>query len=186
VAALEGIGRNARYLRVLGCYPRKADPSREVPKDVDLLPEAAPAAPAPSGTPLPAESGVAYPLAARRVTGTGEKTHVKVGDVVFGDGFVVIAGPCAVENEEQVFEAARVVREGGGRVLRGGVFKPRTSPYSFQGLGLPGLDILCRAGLEYHLPVVTEVMAPEEVGRVAERADMLQVGARNMQNFALL
>ncbi len=185
-AALEGVGRNARYLRVLGCYPRKADPSREVPKDVDLLPDAAPPQPWPAGSPVPVESRVAYPLAARRATDPGARTPVKVGDVVFGEGFVVIAGPCAVENETQLFEAARVVREGGGRVLRGGVFKPRTSPYSFQGLGIPGLDLLCRAGLEYHLPVVTEVVAPEDVEKVAEFADMLQVGARNMQNFALL
>jgi len=185
-SALEGMGRNARYLRVLGCYPRKADPSREVPKDVDLLPEADGPVPSPAGVPVPSESGVAYPLAARRATDPGARTPVKVGDVVFGEGFVVVAGPCAVEDEAQVFEAARVVREGGGRVLRGGVFKPRTSPYSFQGLGLAGLDLLCRAGLEYHLPVVTEVVAPEDVERVAEFADMLQVGARNMQNFALL
>jgi chorismate mutase/prephenate dehydratase len=185
-SALEGIGRSARYLRVLGSYPRKTDPSREVPKDVDLVSGEAVAPAVSTGVPVPAESGVAYPLAARRASEPGAPTHVKVGDVVFGDGFVVVAGPCAVENEEQVFEAARVVREGGGRVLRGGVFKPRTSPYSFQGLGIPGLDILCRAGLEYHLPIVTEVMAPEDVSRVAEVADMLQVGARNMQNFALL
>lgn len=185
-SALEGMGRNARYLRVLGCYPRKADPSREVPRDVDLLPEGPDPVPSPAGTPVPVEEGVAYPLTARRPAEPEARTRVKVGDVVFGEGFVVVAGPCAVESEEQVFEAARVVREGGGRVLRGGVFKPRTSPYSFQGLGLPGLDILCRAGLEYQLPVVTEVVAPEDVERVAEFADMLQVGARNMQNFALL
>ena len=184
--ALEGVGRNARYLRVLGCYPRKADPSREVPKDVDLLAEGGPSARQPTGTPVPVDAPHVYPLAARRVADPTAKTPVKVGDVVFGEGFVVVAGPCAVENEEQLFEAARVVREGGGRILRGGVFKPRTSPYSFQGLGHAGLDLLCRAGLEYHLPVVTEVVAPEDVERVAEFADMLQVGARNMQNFALL
>ena len=114
------------------------------------------------------------------------RTLVKLGDVVFGEGFVVVAGPCAVENEDQVFETARVVREGGGRVLRGGVFKPRTSPYAFQGLGMAGLDILVRAGQEYGLPIVTEVMSPEDVEKVALRADMLQIGARNMQNFALL
>ena len=184
-AALEGIGRSARYLRVLGCYPRKADPAREVPRDVDLLPETPPAA-APTEAPVPAESRVAYPLAARRAADPSARTEGKVGDVVFGDGFVVVAGPCAVENEAQTFETARVVREGGARVLRGGVFKPRTSPYAFQGLGLAGLDILARAGAEYHLPIVTEVMAPEEVDKVALRADMLQIGARNMQNFPLL
>jgi chorismate mutase/prephenate dehydratase len=184
--ALEGIGRNARYLRVLGCYPRKADPSLQVPMDVDLTPtDAAPAA-VPTAAPLAAESRVAYPLAARRTADESGRTLVKVGDVVFGEGFVVVAGPCAVENEAQVFDTARVVREGGGRVLRGGVFKPRTSPYAFQGLGLAGLDMLARAGLEYGLPIVTEVMAPEDVEKVALRADMLQIGARNMQNFALL
>ncbi len=78
------------------------------------------------------------------------------------------------------------MREGGGRVLRGGAFKPRSSPYTFQGLGLAGLDILARAGLEYGLPIVTEVMAPEDVEKVALRADMLQIGTRNMQNFSLL
>ncbi len=183
--ALEGIGHNARYLRVLGCYPRKTDAALDVPRDVDLSPPQAPPAPVETSVPVAAESKVAYPLAARRAGGA-ERTQVKVGDVLFGEGFVVVAGPCAVENERQVFETARVVREGGGRVLRGGVFKPRTSPYAFQGLGWEGLDILWRAGQEYHLPIVTEVMAPEDVARVAERADMLQVGARNMQNFSLL
>ncbi len=184
--ALDGIGRNARFLRVLGCYPRKADPSLQVPKDVDLAPEAAPAAPVAAAAPLPSETKVAYPLAARRPGAETERTLVKVGDVVFGEGFVVVAGPCAVETEQQVFETARIVREGGAGVLRGGVFKPRTSPYAFQGLGLAGLDILARAGQEYHLPIVTEVMAPEDVEKVALRADMLQIGARNMQNFSLL
>jgi chorismate mutase/prephenate dehydratase len=184
-AALEGIGRNARYLRVLGCYPRKADPSLQVPRDVDLTPAGPVAPPVSTTAPLTSESNVAYPLAARRAGDSG-RTLVKVGDVVFGEGFVVVAGPCAVETESQVFETARIVREGGGRVLRGGVFKPRTSPYAFQGLGLAGLDILARAGQEYGLPIVTEVMAPEEVEKVALLADMLQIGARNMQNFALL
>ncbi|MBK9373009.1 MAG: 3-deoxy-7-phosphoheptulonate synthase [Holophagales bacterium] len=184
--ALEGIGRNARYLRVLGCYPRKADPSLQVPRDVDLSPAEEAAAPGPAAPPLASESKVAYPLAARRAGDEAGRTLVKVGDVVFGEGFVVVAGPCAVENEGQVFEAARVVREGGGRVLRGGVFKPRTSPYAFQGLGMAGLDILVRAGQEYGLPIVTEVMSPEDVEKVALGADMLQIGARNMQNFALL
>jgi chorismate mutase/prephenate dehydratase len=184
--ALEGIGRNARYLRVLGCYPRKADPSLQVPRDVDLSPAEAVVPAVSTAAPLAAESKVAYPLAARRGGDGPSRTLVKLGDVVFGEGFVVVAGPCAVESEGQVFDTARVVREGGGRVLRGGVFKPRTSPYAFQGLGLAGLDILARAGLEYGLPVVTEVMAPEDVEKVALRADMLQIGARNMQNFSLL
>ena len=134
--------------------------------------------------PVPEESAVAYPLAAR--VPDGSRTGVKVGDVVFGEGFVVVAGPCAVESARQVSEAARAVREAGARVLRGGVFKPRTSPYAFQGLGWEGLELLRRAGQEYGMPIVTEVMAPEDVERVASKADMVQVGARNMQNFSLL
>jgi chorismate mutase/prephenate dehydratase len=98
----------------------------------------------------------------------------------------VIAGPCAVEGEEQVRRCARAVKEGGGHILRGGCFKPRTSPYSFQGLGYEGLSYLVHAGEDFGLPVITEVLHPKEVDRVALQADILQVGARNMQNFSLL
>ncbi len=98
----------------------------------------------------------------------------------------MIAGPCAVESREQIQDAAAMVRARGAVMMRGGAFKPRTSPYSFQGLGFPGLELLVEAGHSYEMPVVTEVLRPEDAQRVAERADMLQVGARNMQNFALL
>lgn len=116
-----------------------------------------------------------------------ERTQVKVGDVVFGGELVpVIAGPCAVESEEQILETARAVKEHGAHLLRGGAYKPRTSPYSFQGLEEEGLKLLAAARAETGLPVVTEVVDPRDVELVCEYADMLQVGARNMQNFALL
>jgi 3-deoxy-7-phosphoheptulonate synthase len=116
-----------------------------------------------------------------------DDTVIRVGDVlVGGDGFVVMAGPCSVESSEQIGATARFVRDHGAHVLRGGVFKPRTSPYAFQGLGWEGLDLLVAAGRETGLPVVTEVMAVDQVRRMAQTADILQVGARNMQNFDLL
>jgi 3-deoxy-7-phosphoheptulonate synthase len=108
------------------------------------------------------------------------------GVSVGGKKLVVMAGPCAVEGREELLEAAQAVKEAGAHMLRGGAFKPRTSPYSFQGLGEEGLRILADARRETGLPVVTEVMSPEQVPLVTTYADILQVGARNMQNFALL
>ncbi len=123
---------------------------------------------------------------ASRLTRTAD-TEIRIGDVVVGGVRpVVIAGPCSVESAEQVRVCARAVSESGGDMLRGGCFKPRTSPYSFQGMGYKGLDLLTDAGHEYGLPVVTEVLHPSDVGPVAAKADVLQIGARNMQNFALL
>ena len=116
-----------------------------------------------------------------------EDTLVKVGDAVIGgDELVVMAGPCAVEDEEQVISSARMVKAAGAKILRGGAFKPRSSPYSFRGMGVQGLQLLAKAGKETGLPVVTEVMSPEDVGMVAQYADMLQIGTRNAQNFNLL
>ncbi len=133
-------------------------------------------APAPSA-PYRLASRVAHP----------EKTVVRVGDALIGAGRpVVIAGPCSVESETQIIEAALLAREAGAQLLRGGAFKPRTSPYSFQGLGLDGLAPLARARAESGLPIVTEVMEPAMVEPVAAVADVLQVGSRNMQNFPLL
>lgn len=114
-------------------------------------------------------------------------TVVNVGGVrVGGDNFVVIAGPCSVESREQLCETARAVRASGAHMLRGGAYKPRTSPYDFQGLGVEALRFLREASNETGLPVVTEVMSEADLETVAEYADMLQVGARNMQNFSLL
>jgi len=116
-----------------------------------------------------------------------EDTVIKVGDVEIGrDNFTVIAGPCAVETEMQTIESARAVKKAGAKLLRGGAFKPRTSPYSFQGLGEEGLKILAKAREETGLPVVTEVLDVRDTDLVAEYADVLQVGARNMQNFLML
>jgi 3-deoxy-7-phosphoheptulonate synthase len=116
-----------------------------------------------------------------------EPTRITVGDVVVGGRkIVVMAGPCAVESREQVLEVATRVKAAGASVLRGGAFKPRTSPYSFQGLEEEGLKYLAEARRETGLPVITEVMEPEKVAVVAEHADILQIGARNVQNFSLL
>jgi len=108
------------------------------------------------------------------------------GVVVGGKEIVVMAGPCSVESRSQLLETAHAVKEAGAHILRGGAFKPRTSPYSFQGLGLKGLEILAEARECYGLAIVTEVMTPEAVPMVAEYADILQIGARNMQNYGLL
>jgi 3-deoxy-7-phosphoheptulonate synthase len=115
-----------------------------------------------------------------------DKTVVPVEGVYFGQGFTVIAGPCSVESERQTVETATAVKEAGGHALRGGAFKPRSSPYAFQGLGLQGLKILRKAKEETGLPIVTEVIDARDVFWVSEYADVLQIGARNMQNFSLL
>jgi 3-deoxy-7-phosphoheptulonate synthase len=115
-----------------------------------------------------------------------DRTIVSVGNVRFGEGLVIIAGPCSVESEEQMLETAAAVKEAGADMLRGGAFKPRTSPYAFQGLGLQGLKILAKAREVTGLPFATEVLDTRDVSWVAEFADMIQIGARNMQNFSLL
>jgi len=116
-----------------------------------------------------------------------QDTVIKVGDITIGgEELVVMAGPCAVESEEQVLETARAVKAAGANILRGGAFKPSTSPYGFRGLGEEGLKILDQARKEIGMPIITEVLAPDDVELVARYADILQVGARNMQNFSLL
>jgi 3-deoxy-7-phosphoheptulonate synthase len=116
-----------------------------------------------------------------------QKTVIKAGDIEIGtERLVVMAGPCAVESESQILETAYAVKEAGARILRGGAFKPRTSPYSFQGLGERGLEFLARAREATGLKIVTEVVNDRDVQLVAQYADVLQIGARNMQNFALL
>lgn len=114
-------------------------------------------------------------------------TIIKVGKVEIGaDRIVVMAGPCSVESREQLLQVARSVKKNGADILRGGAFKPRTFPYSFQGLGKEGLEILAEARQETGLPIVTEVMSPTDVELVETYADILQIGARNMQNYPLL
>jgi 3-deoxy-7-phosphoheptulonate synthase len=116
-----------------------------------------------------------------------EDTIIKVKDAIIGDGnFAVMAGPCAVESEVQIVDTAKKVKESGALFLRGGAFKPRTSPYSFQGHGENGLKYLKKASEITNLPIVTEIMDTEDYDLVAEYADIIQIGARNMQNFSLL
>jgi 3-deoxy-7-phosphoheptulonate synthase len=116
-----------------------------------------------------------------------DDTVIRVGDAVIGDGsLTVMAGPCSIESREQLFTTADSVAAAGATVLRGGAFKPRTSPYSFQGLGVEGLRYLAEARERTGLPVITEVMEPSQVDIVAEYADILQIGTRNMQNYSLL
>jgi 3-deoxy-7-phosphoheptulonate synthase len=127
----------------------------------------------------------AYEMVSREFKSVDTVVQVD-GAAIGGDRFVVMAGPCAVETREQVMATARAVRNGGAKVLRGGAFKPRTSPYSFRGLGEEGLKILRDARGETGLPIVTEVISHDLVDLVCEYADILQVGSRNMQNYALL
>ena len=127
----------------------------------------------------------AYKVASREFH--PENSIVMVGDVaVGGPEPVVMAGPCSVEDEEQMVSTARSVKASGAKILRGGAFKPRTSPYSFRGMGLDGLKLLNTAKQETGLPIITEVMTPGDVDIVAQYSDVLQVGARNMQNYNLL
>ncbi|HEV8643179.1 MAG TPA: 3-deoxy-7-phosphoheptulonate synthase [Methylomirabilota bacterium] len=127
-----------------------------------------------------------FKLASREVHGENTRVPVADGVVVGGERVVVMAGPCSVESRDQVLDVAAKVKAAGAAVLRGGAFKPRTSPYAFQGLEEEGLKLLTEAKRETGLPIVTEVMEPEKVAVVAEYADILQIGARNVQNFSLL
>ena len=193
-SALEELRSQALYLKVLGSYPSRATPSEaqmgavkastDTHPTADVPAAALAAAPAPAP---PASKGRSkhYKLADRAAR--AEDTVIRVGSLLIGGpGFTVMAGPCSVESEAQIRSTARHVRERGAHVLRGGVFKPRTSPYAFQGLGLAGLELLAAAGKAAGMPIITEVMAVEQVRPVAAKADILQVGARNMQNFDLL
>ena len=173
----------ALYVKVLGSYPAKVTRSEPQPGQVRQLPAAEAIEAVVVRPSAPAKSS-------KRLVDRGsraEDTLVRIGDLlVGGDGFVVMAGPCSVESAEQVNATARAVRDAGAHLLRGGVFKPRTSPYAFQGLGWDGLALLAEAGRSVGLPIITEVMAVEQVAGIAKVADVLQVGARNMQNFDLL
>lgn len=151
---------------------------------VDLAPTA-PIVTAPGRPP-----SIAYPLASR--SGHPQPTIVRVGNATVGNAeiggnrVIVIAGPCAIESHEQLADTARAVRAAGATIIRGGAYKPRTSPYDFQGLGEKGLELLAAVGREVGLPVVTEVTDTEDVELVARYSDMLQIGSRNMSAFRLL
>ena len=191
--ALEALRSEALYLKILGCYPARATPAEAqtttLPEAAEVAPvETSPAAP-PVGPSAPSQPAVRaskhYRLADRATH--PEDTVIRVGSLLIGGtGFVVIAGPCSVESEDQINRTALFVREQGAHILRGGVFKPRTGPYAFQGLGRDGLDLLAAAGKAAGLPIITEVMTIDQVHPVAEKSDILQIGARNMQNFPLL
>ena len=183
---LDELGKYTRYLKVLGCYPAKDFERTKVEKVFPKMKEAKQAEDVhPLNEEKKSSKKVSYKLASRDYK--KEDTIISVKDIKIGGGsFIVIAGPCSVESEEQIMSCAREVKENYGHVLRGGCFKPRTSPYAFQGLGLEALDFLKSAGDEYDLPVITEVLSIDQIEKVAEKSDILQVGARNMQNFSLL
>jgi chorismate mutase/prephenate dehydratase len=207
--ALDRVRERARVLRILGCYPI-AQRLCMVPPQADI--ESGKKRAVPKGIGKPASNGngsngsqkqsdpldrlakikampVASDPAGLHTRDRRDKaTMIEVGGVPIGTGreFVVMAGPCAVESREQIMEAAALVKASGARILRGGAYKPRTSPYSFQGLGAEGVKLLVEAGRAHGLPVVSEVLAPEQVEMMAECVDILQVGARNMQNYPLL
>ena len=186
---IDDLGRHTRFLKVLGCYPAKdiskvkldmfAAKTKSTKQNLDekSVDE--------NKKPKKAKKAISYKLASREYK--NEDTIIKVNDVsIGGDNFVVIGGPCSVESHNQIFQCAQHAKENGTQILRGGCFKPRTSPYSFQGLGFDGLNELKSAGKKYELPIITEVLAPEQVTETAMQADILQIGARNMQNFSLL
>jgi 3-deoxy-7-phosphoheptulonate synthase len=127
-----------------------------------------------------------YKLSGREVHPNDTVIELNHGVKIGGGHPVFMAGPCAIETEEQLWASASGVRAAGAHILRGGAFKPRSSPYSFQGLGVPGLKLLRQAGDEFGMPVITELLSVRDVDAVAQYSDILQIGARNMQNFVLL
>jgi 3-deoxy-7-phosphoheptulonate synthase len=172
--ALRGVTMS---LNVLGTYDASSAPPRVRRAPAVVVDNAPPIPPKPP-------TKTAHPKAARQ---GDARSRVMVGDVVVGDGhFVVVGGPCSVESREQILATAESVAASGAVMLRGGAFKPRTSPYAFQGMGWEGVALLAEAGRATGLPVVSEVMSVEQVERMAAAVDLLQIGARNMQNFDLL
>ena len=192
--ALQELTRCTRFIKVLGCYPSFDLPHAAIspqviadgaPTTPSISVEAPKTAPAPSAEAKGKSDKKGYKLASREFKSQDSVIEVK-GIKIGGPNFVVMAGPCSVESYDQIMMCAREAKEHGATILRGGCFKPRTSPYSFQGLGFEGLDLMVDAGKAYGLPIITEVMAEEDLERVAEKADIIQIGARNMQNYSLL
>jgi 3-deoxy-7-phosphoheptulonate synthase len=199
-AAIDDLRARALFLKVLGCYPTKAralEAHVPRPEGVGNVAGITASVPPPAHVPIPrVTSTPAAPAARRRHRlvdrqAQAEETRVRVGNLLIGGGgFVVIAGPGAVESEDLINRTARFVRDQGAHILRGGAMRTREGAdefgAGFAGLGLPGVDLLAAAGRAVGMPIVTEITAPEEVRPVADRADILQIGARNMQNYALL
>ena len=185
--ALKELAMHAEAVRVLGSYPRSV---AGAPNQVQYLPATrstgSGAPPVSAKSSASAGESKSYRLASR--AHRAEDTVVEIKNVRIGgdEPFALIAGPCSVESREQITMCARAVHDAGGGLLRGGCFKPRTSPYDFQGLGFDGLTIMREAADAYGLAIITEVVHPGDVDAVAREADALQLGARNMQNFALL
>ncbi|MFH1195616.1 MAG: bifunctional 3-deoxy-7-phosphoheptulonate synthase/chorismate mutase [bacterium] len=183
---LDELGKHTRFFKILGCYP-----SRDIPQTLPKLTEGSAKSKKESGKkesekiPEAPKGKVAYKLASRQYKKTDTIISVK-GIKIGGDNFVVISGPCSVESKEQIITCATFAKKHGSQILRGGCFKPRTSPYSFQGLEFEGIDYLVTAGKKNQMPVITEVLSPEHMFEVAKHVDIIQIGARNMQNFALL
>jgi 3-deoxy-7-phosphoheptulonate synthase len=176
-AALRALRDVTATLHVIGSYDASSAPPRVRRAPAVVVDNAPPVTPKPSPKSFP------------KVTRQDEnvRSRVLVGDVVVGDGhFVVVGGPCSVESREQMLATADAVAAAGAVMLRGGAFKPRTSPYAFQGLGWEGVALLAEAGRATGLPIVSEVMSIDQVERMAQSVDLLQIGARNMQNFDLL
>ena len=175
--ALQELREVTIALHVIGSYDAATAPPR-VARAPGVIVDTAPPT-----VPKPAQ--VAFPRAQRH--GEHARSRVTVGNVVIGDGtFTIIGGPCSVESREQILATADAVAAAGGVMLRGGAFKPRTSPYAFQGLGWEGVTLLAEAGRASGLPTVSEVMSIDQVERMAVSVDLLQIGARNMQNYDLL
>lgn len=181
--ALARIGSMAATLTVLGSYDAHVGVPA-VTSEPTVRTTIARGETLASGPPLHT-TDAALPRVSRRALPGG--SSLTIGDVTIGDGgFVIIAGPCSVESREQVMETAHAVKVRGAAMLRGGAFKPRTSPYAFQGLGWDGIELLAEAGRATGMPTVSEAMTIDQVERMARRVDVLQIGARNMQNFDLL
>lgn len=185
---LDELGQHTRFLKVLGSYPMEALYKTKIEfigSEKENIKENNKEA---SDKPKPVvqtKKSKSYKLASREYK--QDDTIIKVKDVsIGGNNFIVIAGPCSVENEEMIMKCALEAKENGAQILRGGCFKPRTSPYSFQGMGYDGLKILAETGKYYDMPVITEAMDTDQVAEIAKSSDIIQIGARNMQNFALL
>ena len=182
--ALRELRKHAEAVRVLGTYPRSGASSIPIEQIAPTTPEPIPRKWARATR--EAKENSAYRLASRASHAHDSIIEIS-GARIGGDApFVMIAGPCSVESPDQIAACARAVRDAGGKFLRGGCFKPRTSRYDFQGLGFDGLTLLHEAARPYGLAIVTEVLHPADVDAVAREADVLQIGARNMQNFSLL